>query len=179
MLENYGGYCYDYLTSVPSVVQYILGDTTILRFVFINKSLSSRVTSVTSSKRRTKMNKFLSEARKCLTLKVSNKFLTNCSYSTSVNKNLFTQVFNFHISNLQEPLCIILGNDSCDLDSAVCALALAFFYTKHPRSIADLVSGETPIIPVLNTSRTNLALKTEVTYFLNKNNIHQENVICR
>lgn len=80
--------------------------------------------------------------------------------------------------HLQEPLCIILGNDSCDLDSAVCALTLAFFYTKHPLSIADL-RVETPIIPVLNTSRTNLALKTEVTYFLNENKIHQDNVICR
>ncbi|KAJ6635440.1 Exopolyphosphatase PRUNE1 [Pseudolycoriella hygida] len=79
---------------------------------------------------------------------------------------------------LKEPLCIVLGNDSCDLDSACCALCLAFFYNKHRQSIADLVRVETPIIPVLNTSRTNLPLKTEVTYFLRKNDILQENVIC-
>ncbi|KAG4076146.1 hypothetical protein HA402_011492 [Bradysia odoriphaga] len=92
------------------------------------------------------MNKFLSEARKCLTLK--------------------------------KPLCIIIGNDSCDLDSAVCALALAFFYTKHSRLIEELVPVEIPIVPVLNTLRINLPLKTEVTYFLNKNKISQEDVIC-
>lgn len=55
-------------------------------------------------------------------------------------------------------------NENCDLDSAVSALALAFFYTKTK---ADHC-------PVLNMSRADYHIKTEVCFFLGKYGITEE-----
>lgn len=67
-------------------------------------------------------------------------------------------------------LCLILGNESCDLDSAVSAIALAFFYSKiHPER-----SG---FLPVFNIPRALYPIKTEVTYFLEKFQIRDELLI--
>lgn len=80
---------------------------------------------------------------------------------------------------LREPLVLVTGNESCDLDSAVSALALAYFYatsTKTPASL--LVAGERRFLPLLNIPRQNLPLKTEVVHFLQRNNIEIENLVC-
>lgn len=71
----------------------------------------------------------------------------------------------------------MIGNESCDLDSAVCAISLAYFYSKT-KFISN--SGQNVnILPVMNIQRANLPLKTEVTYFLREHNIDVENLICR
>lgn len=72
----------------------------------------------------------------------------------------------------------MIGNESCDLDSAVSAISLAYFHAR----IAAAQSPYQPrynILPVLNIPRINLPLKTEVTYFLKENSIELNNVICR
>lgn len=67
---------------------------------------------------------------------------------------------------------VVLGNEACDLDSAVSALTLAFFLHRigkyAPRNV----------IPVLNIPRKELPLKTEVTYFLQKNSLNLSNLVC-
>ncbi|XP_034251535.1 exopolyphosphatase PRUNE1 isoform X2 [Thrips palmi] len=61
---------------------------------------------------------------------------------------------------------IILGNESCDLDSVVSALCLGLLmHSQGTRSSC---------IPVLNIPREEYALKTEVTYFLSKNGISED-----
>lgn len=57
---------------------------------------------------------------------------------------------------------MIMGNPTCDLDSAVCALVYGFVqYEKHKNDEVD-------VVPVLNITRDEYRLKTEVVYFLRK-----------
>lgn len=72
----------------------------------------------------------------------------------------------------------MIGNESCDLDSAVSAISLAYFHAKvgHRKSVYH---DKYNVLPLLNIPRSNLPLKTEVTYFLNRNCIELDNVICR
>lgn len=71
----------------------------------------------------------------------------------------------------------MIGNESCDLDSAVCAIGLAYHLTNH-KPLTD-VQATDYFIPVLNVQRAKLPLKSEVVYYLQKNDIQMENVICR
>lgn len=74
--------------------------------------------------------------------------------------------------NQSGELCVVLGNESCDLDSASCAIALAFFYSKiYPQK-----SG---FVPVLNIPRSSFPIKTEVTFFLGKYNITDEILVFK
>lgn len=68
-------------------------------------------------------------------------------------------------------VAIVIGNESCDLDSAVCAIVLAHFYTLSS-------SSDSTFVPVLNIMRENLPLKTEVTYLLRKHGIDVDLLIC-
>lgn len=78
---------------------------------------------------------------------------------------------------LMEPLTIVIGNESCDLDSAVCAIALAYFYESTAnRSIC--MDKRRTIIPVMNISRENFPLKTEVIFFMHKHGIDINSLIC-
>lgn len=75
-----------------------------------------------------------------------------------------------------KPLTIVIGNESCDLDSAVCAIALAYFYESNS---INLQCSPRSVIPVMNISRENFPLKTEVIYFMNKHGIDIDDLICR
>lgn len=70
-----------------------------------------------------------------------------------------------------ENYTIVIGNESCDLDSAVCAVTLAHFYTK-----ASDVSMN--YVPVLNITRENLPLKTEVVHLFRRNRVEVDLLIC-
>lgn len=76
-----------------------------------------------------------------------------------------------------KPLTIVIGNESGDLDSSVCAIALAYFYESTAIS-SHCMDKRRIVIPVLNISRENISLKTEVTYFLQKNDIDIDDLIC-
>lgn len=71
----------------------------------------------------------------------------------------------------------MIGNESCDLDSAVCAISLAYFYSRT--KFGNSPDQNVNILPVMNIERNNLPLKTEVTYFLHENKIDVENLICK
>lgn len=78
----------------------------------------------------------------------------------------------------QEPLLFVIGNESCDLDSAVSAISLAYYHSNAGHSISTY-RNKYRLLPLLNIPRVNLPLKTEVTHFLTQNSIELDNVICR
>uniref|UniRef100_A0A8D8YAS3 Protein prune homolog n=1 Tax=Cacopsylla melanoneura TaxID=428564 RepID=A0A8D8YAS3_9HEMI len=65
---------------------------------------------------------------------------------------------------------IVLGNESCDLDSAVCALLYAFYLTTI---------GEQKVVPVLNIPAKHLPIKTEVVSFLQDNGVALDSLVFR
>lgn len=80
---------------------------------------------------------------------------------------------------LKEPVVFVVGNESCDLDSAVSAVGLAFFYTVTA-NLADFlfINGKRRFLPIMNISRENLPLKTEVTHFMHKFDIDMNDLVC-
>ncbi|XP_037936168.1 exopolyphosphatase PRUNE1 [Teleopsis dalmanni] len=76
-----------------------------------------------------------------------------------------------------ESLCIVIGNESCDLDSAVSALCLAYFY--HENKLKSLTTTAKNFIPILNIPRKDYQLKTEVNFLFNKYQIQVENLTFR
>lgn len=60
-----------------------------------------------------------------------------------------------------------MGNESCDLDSAISALVYAYVLYNEVNAEAK----DTCIIPLLNICKKELALRTEVTYYLRKNSV--------
>ncbi|CAC5424699.1 PRUNE [Mytilus coruscus] len=63
---------------------------------------------------------------------------------------------------------VVIGNESCDLDSAVCSVVLAYFLT--------LASGtkDVVVIPVLDIPQQKYHLRTETTFLLRKYEISDE-----
>lgn len=81
---------------------------------------------------------------------------------------------------LKDPIIFVLGNESCDLDSAVCAVSLAYFY-MNTNKLSDhlLIDGQRRFLPMMNIHRMNLPLKTEVTYFMRKHGIDVDDLVCK
>ncbi|XP_004716663.1 exopolyphosphatase PRUNE1 isoform X1 [Echinops telfairi] len=69
-------------------------------------------------------------------------------------------------------LHIVLGNEACDLDSMVSALALAFYLSKT-------TEAEEVFVPVLNIKRSELPLRGDNIFMLQKVNIPQSILIFR
>ncbi|CAG2174829.1 unnamed protein product [Oppiella nova] len=88
-----------------------------------------------------------------------------------------TSVFMASLAQWTDPIELVVGNESCDLDSAVSAVGLAFI--KH-MSCKKVESNKRLIIPVLNTTRSELQLKTEVIFWF-ENSVHlsRDDLICR
>ncbi|EDV95196.1 exopolyphosphatase PRUNE1 [Drosophila grimshawi] len=68
-------------------------------------------------------------------------------------------------------LHLVIGNESCDLDSAVSAVTLAFIYAQRQQ--------EHDYVPVLNIPRIDYPLKTEVGHMFNKCDINEEMLLFR
>lgn len=64
-----------------------------------------------------------------------------------------------------------MGNETCDLDSAVSALIQAFceYLDDVEGDGADLA-----VIPVMNVPTKEYRVKTEVVFFLKSHNIHSD-----
>lgn len=79
-----------------------------------------------------------------------------------------------------EPVVFVVGNESCDLDSSVSAVGLAYYYSKASKVPENLlIGGNRRFVPVLNIERKNLPLKSEVTYFMRENGIDLDDIVCR
>ncbi|XP_069806504.1 exopolyphosphatase PRUNE1 [Dendropsophus ebraccatus] len=68
---------------------------------------------------------------------------------------------------------VVLGNEACDLDSMVSAIALAYYLAKTSSS------KNLAYVPVLNIPREDFPLRTESTFFLKENRISPELLIFR
>ncbi|XP_036128669.1 exopolyphosphatase PRUNE1 [Molossus molossus] len=75
---------------------------------------------------------------------------------------------------LQEsrPLHVVLGNEACDLDSMVSPLALAFY-------LAKTTEAEDVFVPVLNIKRSELPLRGDNVFLLQKVHIPESLLIFR
>ncbi|KAM6999473.1 exopolyphosphatase PRUNE1 [Passerculus sandwichensis] len=77
-----------------------------------------------------------------------------------------------HIQQHQE-IHVVMGNEACDLDSAVSALALAYF-------LAQTTSApKAAFVPVLNIPRADFALRTETTFLLRERGIPDAALVFR
>ncbi|XP_014746794.1 PREDICTED: protein prune homolog [Sturnus vulgaris] len=77
-----------------------------------------------------------------------------------------------HIRQHQE-IHVVMGNEACDLDSTVSALALAYFLAQSspaPRAA---------FVPVLNIPRADFALRTETSFLLRDRGIPAASLIFR
>ncbi|NXP54072.1 PRUN1 Exopolyphosphatase, partial [Heliornis fulica] len=68
---------------------------------------------------------------------------------------------------------VVMGNEACDLDSTVSALAMAYFLAK------TTPCPKATFIPVLNIPRSELALRTETTFLLRDQGIAAASLIFR
>lgn len=66
---------------------------------------------------------------------------------------------------------IVLGNESCDMDSAVCAVTLAYIYGQRYQ--------DRDYVPILNVPRIDYRLKTEVVHMFNKFSIEEDMLVFR
>jgi inorganic pyrophosphatase/exopolyphosphatase len=84
------------------------------------------------------------------------------SYFVIMVISLQTGLYRFTAVN------IVMGNESCDLDSATSALV--YGYLLYSEMNAD-TRNTVAVVPLLNICKKELPLKTEVTYYLKKNDI--------
>ncbi|XP_058677528.1 exopolyphosphatase PRUNE1 isoform X2 [Ammospiza caudacuta] len=66
-----------------------------------------------------------------------------------------------------------MGNEACDLDSAVSALALAYFLAQ------TTPAPKAAFVPVLNIPRADFALRTETTFLLRERGIPDASLVFR
>lgn len=71
-----------------------------------------------------------------------------------------------------QPLHVVLGNEACDLDSMVSALVLAFY-------LAKTTEAEDVFVPVLNIKRSELPLRGDSVFLLQKMHIPESLLIFR
>ncbi|XP_075989960.1 exopolyphosphatase prune [Anticarsia gemmatalis] len=102
------------------------------------------------------------------------------------------EYFNSSLSKLNtdnyKDLTIVIGNESCDLDSAVSAIVYACFLNWQYNQIQCKVCTRENrpefvkhdiFLPVLNVERGDYELKTEVAYLFRKYNIFESSLIFR
>ncbi|XP_042859061.1 exopolyphosphatase PRUNE1-like, partial [Penaeus japonicus] len=80
------------------------------------------------------------------------------------------------VKNTCKKLQVVLGNEACDLDSAVSAITYAFLL--HSLRTEPEGSDDAPgVIPVLNIARRDFPLRTEVTFWLRRHGVPQEALV--
>ncbi|OQV25483.1 putative Protein prune-like protein [Hypsibius exemplaris] len=72
---------------------------------------------------------------------------------------------------------IVVGNEACDLDSAVSALTYAFHLTHSSVRSVSRNDGAALIIPLLNIPEDDYSLKTEVVHALQREGVEQADLI--
>ncbi|XP_019871679.1 exopolyphosphatase PRUNE1 [Aethina tumida] len=80
------------------------------------------------------------------------------------------------VSDNYQRLHLVLGNESCDLDSTVSPMALAYLFSKN--SLLG-VPKDALVLPVFNIPYENFPTKTENNFLLNKFNIKTEWLVFR
>ncbi|KAM3873562.1 exopolyphosphatase PRUNE1 [Diretmus argenteus] len=88
-------------------------------------------------------------------------FLSGCRRATQGNADETSPGFH-----------VVLGNEACDLDSMVCALAYAYFLSKTLQS-------ETVVLPVLNVRQSELVLRSDNIFLLRQTGLCPELLLFR
>lgn len=100
----------------------------------------------------------------------NNQQKTNCS-NKSPNKKREADLDTVHV---------VVGNEACDLDSAVSCLLMFHIISKMSDEINGKDKTKTLYIPLLNTTRDMLESKCEVLWFLQKTlNIDKSFLTCK
>ena len=89
-----------------------------------------------------------------------------------VNDSIFFSWLLQNHVNQSERLCVVLGNEACDLDSTCSALIYALFLSRTKKYCATN-------IPMLNIDREDFAMKSEVVYFLRRFGITAKSLVFR
>ncbi|RZF47336.1 hypothetical protein LSTR_LSTR014377 [Laodelphax striatellus] len=94
--------------------------------------------------------------------------------SCETQLNTFLLKSKKDLENIDEKPCVhvVIGNESCDLDSAVSSITYAYFLSHD-------VLPESAVIPVINVPKKQFEVKTEVKYFLNLNSITDDMLVFR
>lgn len=81
-------------------------------------------------------------------------------------------------NNLQQydKIRVILGNETCDLDSAVCALVHGLF---HSTMLEKAGTKNVGVIALLNVPKREFKIKTEVVFYLQHHGIQLEHLTFR
>lgn len=80
---------------------------------------------------------------------------------------------NLSKANSCREMTVVIGTEACDLDSAVSSFVTAYIKDNIHNEKEELV------LPVMNVTREDLLLKTEVRYLLEANGISLDLLICR
>ncbi|XP_049850798.1 exopolyphosphatase PRUNE1-like [Schistocerca gregaria] len=65
-------------------------------------------------------------------------------------------------------LHVVLGNEACDLDSAVSSIALAYLYHYAYLNALDEFEFEVDVVPLLNINREDLELRKDLVLLFQK-----------
>lgn len=71
--------------------------------------------------------------------------------------------------NTSVPVWLVIGNEACDLDSAVSSIVYSLLLSAEGK----------PSTSILNVNKSDYAVKTEVSYWLNKHNLKMDNLLFR
>ncbi|OQR72019.1 protein prune-like [Tropilaelaps mercedesae] len=85
--------------------------------------------------------------------------MTLLSYLRSIHRALPT------LASTTRNVHVVIGNEACDLDSAVCAIVTGYLLASK---------SERLVVPMMNIPRSDYPLKTEVQYVFNKSNITED-----
>ncbi|XP_022901465.2 exopolyphosphatase PRUNE1 [Onthophagus taurus] len=77
-----------------------------------------------------------------------------------------------HLPIKPHKVCFVLGNESCDLDSTISSLSLAYFLNKTN-------TNQNLVLPLLNVLENEFPLRTENIYVLNKCDIKENYLIYK
>lgn len=120
-------------------------------------------------------------------------FFFLCVFSLFINKpgKVFSEISEMNsylklvksLVTKQKQVLVVIGNESVDLDSAVSSICLAY-HLNNVKSDSHVIPiqkrrNQFLVVPVINSPRLELPLKTEVTYWLRKHNIELQNLLCR
>lgn len=109
---------------------------------------------------------FFLNASKVALVKYHHKYYFSTQYFGPLSFYFISHIFQSNLSH--QTIRVILGNQTCDLDSAVCTLVqgLSEYINakKHEKN-------NFAVIPILNIPQKEFRIKTEVMYWLRFHNI--------
>ena len=79
--------------------------------------------------------------------------------------------------NIDEKINICIGNVSCDMDSAIGAIILAYHMTHKDRYFDDFGNYENFWIPVINCARKEIDARIDISFHLKTHGIDTQNLV--